>query len=57
MLTEKYVLHMQVLLEYCCIYMENSIWENLNNIFCRNVSFFTGTHCDYGVYILGMKQT
>jgi hypothetical protein len=36
--TERYILHMQVILE-CCTYMESSKWENWNLLFCRKVSF------------------
>ena len=41
--TERYILHMQVLLECCYIWMESSQWENWNNLFCRKVSFLTDT--------------
>jgi len=34
--TERYILHMQVLLECCYIWMESSQWEN-----CRKISFLT----------------
>ena len=44
-LTERYILHMQVLLECCYIWMESSWWENWNHLFCRNVSFLIASHC------------
>ena len=37
--TERYILHMQVLLKCCYIWMESSQWENWNHLFCRKVSF------------------
>jgi hypothetical protein len=33
--TERYILHMQVLLECCYIWMKSSQWENWNHLFCR----------------------
>jgi hypothetical protein len=53
--TERFILHMQVLLECCYIWMESSQWENWNHLFCRKVSFLTAPHCR-GVG-QGMKQT
>jgi hypothetical protein len=38
------ILHMHVLLECCHIQMESLQWENLNHLFCRNVSFPTDPH-------------
>jgi hypothetical protein len=35
--TERYILHMQVLLECCYIWMEGSQWENWNHRFCRKL--------------------
>ena len=55
--TERYVLHMQVLLECCYIWMESSQWENLNHLFCRKVSFLTDPHCQFQSVGQGMKQT
>ena len=55
--TERYILHMQVLLECCYILMEISQWENLNNLFCRKVSFLTAPHCQFRGVGHGMKQT
>jgi hypothetical protein len=46
-LTERYILHMQVLLEYCYIWMESSQWENWNNLLSRKVSFLTAPHCQF----------
>ena len=43
--SERYILHMQVLLECCYIKMESSQWENLNHLFCRKISFLAGPHC------------
>ena len=48
--TERYILHMQVLLE--C-----SQWENWNHYFCRKVSFLTAPHCQFRGVCQGMKQT
>lgn len=42
-----YILHIQVLLESCYMKMENSNSEQLNNLYCRNVSFSTEHHCQY----------
>ena len=55
--TERYILHMQVLLECCYIYMESSQWENWNHLFCRKVSFLTASHCQFEGVGQGMKQT
>jgi hypothetical protein len=35
----RYILHMQVLLECCYIYMESSKGENWNPLFCDKVAF------------------
>ena len=35
----------------------NGKWENLNNLFCRNVSFLTALHCQFRGVGQGMKQT
>ena len=35
--TERYILHMQVLLECRYIWIERSQWGNWNHLFCRNV--------------------
>jgi hypothetical protein len=35
----RYILHMQVLLECCYIYMESSKGENGNPLFCDKVAF------------------
>jgi hypothetical protein len=37
--------------------MEISQWENLNNLFCRKVSFLTAPHCQFRGVGDGMKQT
>jgi aspartyl/asparaginyl beta-hydroxylase (cupin superfamily) len=37
--------------------MESSQWENLNRLFCRNVSFLTAPHCQFRDVCQGMKQT
>ena len=34
--TERYILHIQVLLGCCYIWMECSQWENWNHLFCRS---------------------
>jgi hypothetical protein len=39
--TERYILHMQVLLECCYIWMKSSQWENWNHLFCRKVSLLS----------------
>jgi hypothetical protein len=54
--TERYILHMQVLLECCYILMESSQWENWNHLFCRKVSFLTAPHCQFRSVGQGMKQ-
>jgi hypothetical protein len=54
---EIYILHMQVLLECCYIWMESSRWENWNHLFCRKVSFYTASHCQFWGVGPGMKQT
>jgi hypothetical protein len=43
----RYILHMQVLLECCYIWMESSRWENWNHLFCRKVSVLTAPHCQF----------
>jgi hypothetical protein len=55
--TERFILHMQVLLECCYIWMESSQWENWNHLFCRKVSFLTAPHCQFRGVGQGMKQT
>ena len=55
-LTERYILHMRVLLECCYIWMESSQWENWNHLFCQNVSFLTAPHCQFRGIGQGMKQ-
>ena len=45
--TERYILHMQVLLECWYIWMESSQWENWNHLFSRKVSFLTAPHCQF----------
>ena len=35
----------------------NGKWENLNNLFCRKVSFLTAPHCQFQGVGQGMKQT
>ena len=37
--------------------MESSQWENLNHLFCREVSFLTALHCKFRGGGQGMKQT
>jgi len=37
--------------------MESSQWENLNDLFCRKVSFLTGPHCQFRGIGQGMKKT
>ena len=39
------------------VLLESSQWENLNNIFCRKVSFLTVTHRQFQGIGKGMKQT
>ena len=36
---------------------ENSEWENLNHLFCRNVSLLTGHRCQFRGVSQDMKQT
>ena len=36
--------------------MEDSQWENLNHLFCRNVSLLTAPHCQFRGVCQGMKQ-
>jgi hypothetical protein len=55
--TDRCILHMQVLLECCYIYMESSQWENLNQVFCRKVSFLTAPHCQFRDVGQVMKQS
>ena len=55
--SERYILHMRVLLGCCYIKMESSQCENLNHLFCRKVSFLTDPHCRFRVVCQGMKQT
>ena len=55
--TERFILHMQVLLECCYIWMESSQWENWNNLFCCKVSFLTALYCQFRGVGQGMKQT
>ena len=55
--TERYLLHMQVLLECCYIWMKRSQWQNWNNLFCRKISFLTVLHCQFRGVGHGMKQT
>ena len=50
--TERYILHIQVLLKCCHIWMESSQLENWNHFLCRKVSFITRSHCQ----CQGMKQ-
>jgi len=35
--TERYIIHMQVLLECCYMWMESLQWENWNHLFCLKV--------------------
>jgi hypothetical protein len=37
--TERYILHIQVLLEYCYIWMESSEWKNCNHLFYHRRGF------------------
>ena len=37
--------------------MESSQWENWNHLFCYEVSFLTGLHCQFLGVGQGMKQT
>ena len=55
--TGRYILHMQVLLECCYIWMESSRLENWNYLFCRKVSFLTAPSCLFWGVDQGMKQT
>ena len=36
---------------------ENSEWEHLNHLFCRNVSLLTGHRCQFRGVSQDMKQT
>ena len=36
--------------------MEDSQWENLNHLFCRNVSLLTAPHCQFRGVCQGMKH-
>ena len=54
---ERYILHKQVLLECCNIWIESSQWENWNHLFCRKVSFLTAPLCQFQGVGQGMKQT
>ena len=54
--SERYILHMQVLMECCYIKMESSQWENLNHLFCRKVSFLTDPHCRFRGLGQGMYE-
>jgi hypothetical protein len=53
---ERDILHMQVLLDCCYIWMESSQWENWNDLFCRKASFLTAPHWQYRGVSQGMKQ-
>ena len=55
--SERYILHMQVLLESCYILMESWQWENWNHLFCRKVSSLTDPHSRFRGVGQGMKQT
>jgi hypothetical protein len=49
---ERYILHMQVLLECYYTQMESSQWENWKHLFCRKVSFLTAPHCqNYSIQV------
>jgi hypothetical protein len=55
--TERYIPHMQVLLECCYISMETSQCENWNHICCRKVSFLTSPHSQFRGIAQSMEQT
>jgi hypothetical protein len=55
--SERYILHIQVLLECWYILIESSEWENWNHLFCRKVSFLTDPRCRFRGVGQGMKQT
>ena len=54
--TERDILHIQVLLECCYIWMESPQWEIWNNLFSRQVSFLTAPYCQFRGVGQGMKQ-
>ena len=56
-IVEWYILHMQVLLEWCYAYMESSHWENWNHLFRRRVSFLTAPHYRFWGVGQDMKPT
>ena len=59
--SERYILHMQVLLEWCCSNVATYRWKVHNRkieiICCRKVSFLTDLQCRFRGVSQGMKQT
>jgi hypothetical protein len=57
-LTERRILHLQVLLEFCYIYMKNSQRQNWNYIFIKKVSFklWSRSSCISGICLFKIGQ-
>lgn len=52
------VLHIQVLLEYCYIWMESSEWKHCHHLFYhRKALFSTGPMCQFLGFCQGMNDT
>jgi hypothetical protein len=55
--SERCILQLHVLLEWCYVLMESSQWENWYHLFCRKASFLTAPHCRFRGVGQYMKQT